>query len=237
MGLASTFFYTGTMLVFIKVLYSNLDTFASYNENQMLLLVFFNQMNFYLSYYWSVNNINKLIESVRLGELDLILTKPLPHLFFITTRSLSFVNFVKEGLPNLLLILIIIDWTGLISVPIRVLPAILIVVLGQISLHCFRFLFALLTFFTGHSVQVVRLSNQISDNQEIPYEGYSKGLKLFFTSIVPSLFVSGVAVSVLLGKSSSVLMSAYCILITAVFVFLANWGWRIALRNYSSASS
>lgn len=236
-GSASTMFYTLAMLIFIKAIYTNVKLFAGYTESEMLLLVFFIQLNFHIGYIWSVSNINYLIESVRVGELDLILTKPVPAMFYVTFKDLSFVNFLKEGVPNLLLLILVINWPEFSLTLGNVSFAAAILILGQICAHCFRFLFALPTFFTGNAEQLFRLSSVVTDPPEIPYDGITGNVRILFTTLIPALIASQISVSVFLGKSDALTMFVFSLGVAVVFLVIKSIGWKIALRNYTSASS
>jgi ABC-2 type transport system permease protein len=237
MGIFSTLAFTFSMLVFINVIFSNVDLFAGYTKSEMLFLFFVAQFNFYVAYIWSVNNINSLVENVRSGELDLILVKPIPDLFFISSRRIHLLTMLKEGLPTLFMFGAAVEWSKVPVVKENIPYALLIIVLGQLSVHCFRLIFGLSVFFTGNAEQVFKLSNAVTDISEIPYEGYPFGLRMLFTAFVPALIASQVAVSVALGKSQALHMLVLVLVISMVFILLANFCWRVALKGYTSASS
>lgn len=237
MGIFSTLSFTFSMLVFIHVIFSNVDLFAGYTKTDMLFLFFVAQFNFYVSYIWSVTNINSLVESVRTGELDLILSKPVPDLFYISTRRVNVLTLMKEGFPTLFVFGSAVDWSSVKLVPQNILPAFFILVCGQLCVHCFRFLFATSVFFTGNAEQIFKLSNAVTDVSEIPYEGYPYGLRMLFTAFVPALIASQLSVSVALGKSNPMQMLILVLIILLMFLAVTNLWWRNALRSYTSASS
>jgi ABC-2 type transport system permease protein len=236
-SVASTIFYTFTMLLFVKILYTNVNLFAGYSENEMVLLLFFGQLNFYADWLWSTNNILYLIESVRTGELDLILSKPIPSLFFVTFRDINLVNRIKDGVPNLLMLALVIDWSQVHTTLLNSLAALVIFVCGQVSWHCFRFLFALPVFFTGQSNQIFQLSGTFGETNDIPFEGFPDHLRIIFSTVIPSLIAAQMSASVFLGKSNALYMVLFSLVVSAILLMLKNIGWIIAIRNYSSASS
>jgi len=81
-SLGSTLFYTLTLYLFITIIYSNVKQVAGYTRDEMLFLLLLTQIGYYSDWIWSSNNISKLMDSVYAGELDIILTKPIPSLFF-----------------------------------------------------------------------------------------------------------------------------------------------------------
>lgn len=236
-GVGSTIFYTITMILFIKIVYANVKTFAGYVENEMFFLLFVSQLNVYLTWLWSYNNILYLIDSVRGGELDLILSKPVPTLFFITFNDINFIGLVKEGLPNLLFLGLVINWWDLHLTGYSVLVGLFIFICGQIAWHCFQFLSALPVFFVGHSSKIFQMAGELGDIENIPLEGFTGNLRTIFTTIIPALIVTQLSVSVALGKSAPLQMLALALGVAGAFLLLKQTGWIISLRSYSSASS
>ncbi len=236
-SVASTSFYTLTLLLFIKIIYSNVTLFAGYTENEIIFLILFSQLNFYTQYTWSLNNIVSLNDSVRSGELDLILSKPLPSLFFITFRDINLVNRLKDGLPNLILISLLINWDSIQTSWDKVVFGMVVFISGQIAWHCFRFLFALPVFFVGQSSQIFQISGTLENTANIPLEAFTGKLRTLFVNIIPTLIAAQMSVSIILGKSSAPKMLLVVLPTTLVFLILEKIGWIISLRNYSSASS
>ncbi|MBD3365938.1 hypothetical protein GF360_01190 [candidate division WWE3 bacterium] len=236
-GLGSTLFYTLTQLLFIQILYGNVDTFAGYTKTEMLILVFIAQFNFYVDWLWNTNNLNFLINAIREGDLDIILSRPIPALFFVTFKEISIVNRIKDSLPNVILISLFIDWSQIHTNGIRIVTAIILFILGQLAWHGFRFLFALPTFFIGNARQIFQVSGALGDLKDIPFEGFPDKLKTAFTTVIPSLIAARLSTSVLLGKTQPLPALLLASTVAVIFLILKQVGWIIALRKYSSASS
>ncbi len=77
-SLLSTTFYTLSMLLFIHILYGNVKMIAGYTKNDMLLFFLIGQIAYYITANISFEVMDDLIISVNRGDLDLILTKPIP---------------------------------------------------------------------------------------------------------------------------------------------------------------
>jgi len=236
-GLGSTFFYSISMYLFIKIIYSNVSQFAGYSENEMLFLLLITQFNYYVDWVWSTNNISKLMDSVYAGELDLILSKPIPSLFFLTFRDISLINRLKDGVPNIILISLLIDWNQFSFDLTKVLAGVTIFICGQISWHCFSFLFALPVFKLGKNKQIYETSIALGNTNSIPYEGFNDLFKFIFTIVIPSLITPQIFVSVVLGKTDFTNITLTCVGVAIMFLLFKEIGWRWALKNYTSATS
>jgi len=135
------------------------------------------------------------------------------------------------------LISFLIDWKNIYTSWDKVLIGIFIFICGQVSWHCFRFLFALPVFFIGQSGQLFQLSGTLAETNDIPLEGFTGALRTVFISIIPSLITAQMSVSVILGKSNPLPMLLIALTVAVSFLILKQIGWIISLRHYSSASS
>ena len=96
-GLASTMTYMITYLIFLSIIYSRVDSIAGYNYSQMLLFTFVGQLSFYSIWIWSHQNIVRLGQDVNSGKLDLILSKPLPALWYVTFQKINLTMLFFHG--------------------------------------------------------------------------------------------------------------------------------------------
>lgn len=236
-SLASTIFYLAASLIFLDVLYANVNFFAGYSKNEMLFLLFISQINFYAEGSWSRSNLRLLSENVRNGNLDFILTRPIPALFYSTFQRIYFLSFVRDDVPNLIVLLVLIEWKSLNINFSSALCGIAIIILGQIAWHCFNFLFAISVFWHGESKQIFYVAIALRGDDKIPYEGFSKSLKILFLSIIPAIIAGTLSVSVILGKSNGPKMLALSAIVAIIFITLKIYFWKLALKNYTSASS
>jgi len=227
-------FYVGSFLLFISVLYQNIDSIAGYQKQEILLLVMIGQLSYYSYSFWGQSPL-KLVYQVNNGALDYLLTKPVSSLFMATTLSIkpldAIINFLGPFTPAWL----IIDWSQL-DLHINNLPfAAVILLCGVILFHQTQFILSMIVFWTGNGKQASYLIYAAS-SQSIPLEGFSTSLKLIFTAVIP-VYASSVVTSVILGKSSPVFWLAATLSVTLIFSIAKRALWRLALRQYSSASS
>ncbi len=233
----STLFYTLALLLFINVLYSNVKTLAGYSKNEMMFLVLVGQIGFYFGWSMFAQSVEILNDDIQTGALDFILIKPVPSLFFVSFRWFPVISMLRDSIPTLLVIISLIDWHSLNLVGTNVLFGIFIFACGQIIWHCIRFLLVLPAFWFGNARAIHSIAYALEDSHNLPLEGYTKNIKILFTIIIPIIVVGAVTGSVMLGKSNGLFMSAQSFLVTLVFVFIINVLWKVALRNYTSASS
>lgn len=233
----STLFYTLALLLFVNVLYSNIKTFAGYTKNEMMFLVFIGQLGFYIGWGLFSESIEILNDDIQKGSLDFILIKPVPSLFFVTFRWFPLVSMLRDSVPTMIVIFYLIDWKSLALSAVNIWPGIFIFICGQVLWHCIRFLLVLPAFWFGNAKAVYSIAYTLSETHDLPLEGYTKSMRILFTTILPIIILAAVSGSVMLGKSNGPVMALWSFAVTCIFVFIINVLWKIALRNYTSASS
>lgn len=228
--------YALSYLLFIGVIYDKVQTVAGYTHDEILFFVLMGTATFFLLYIWCYDSLDMLRRDVNNGNLDLMLTKPMPQLFYFSTRSISLLQLTKEsGLP-MLIVALAINWHALSFGAWPVVAGFIIFCLSIVILHCLQFLLTLPVFWLGESAEISSLIYGISDF-DLPYEGFPKFLKFSLTYLLPVLFAAGIPTSVMLGKSNPNVMLVIAISVTIGLMLLRQWGWKTALRNYTSASS
>ena len=150
-NMVSTLFYILATIVFVDILYANVDTIASYTRAEMLLYIFIGQVGFYILWGVSYSGLDSLIEDVRKGDLDLVLLKPLPTLFYLETRRFRIIRMIRDGVAPMLVISFVVPWNELALEPHAVIAGIIIMIIGYICLHIYMLFFSLPVFWIGES--------------------------------------------------------------------------------------
>lgn len=235
----STMFYTLAVLIFIKVIYSNVQIVAGYSYNEMLLYFFVYQLTYYGNVIVTVRNLNDLIPDVNSGNLDMVLVKPVPTLFFLMTRSISVVSIMTDAIPPILAIIFSINWHSLIISPLQLMVGFFVWIFGLVALHVFQLLASLPAFWFGESQNILDLASSTASasGTMIPLEGYSQNLQKLFGTVIPMLIASGFTASILLGKSNPALLFVWALIVAIVSLWIRNLAWKFSLKHYTSASS
>jgi len=236
-NLFSTVFYTAAMLLFINVLYSNVKTFAGYTFNEMMFLSFVGQMGFYISWGIFDQNDDLLMDDIQKGTLDFVLIKPVPSLFFVSFRRIALVSTLRDGVPTLVVLGSLVQWSALPFGFTNTIFGTLIFICGLVLWHCIRFLLIFPAFWLGNAKGIYSVSYKLTETNNLPLQGYGNGFRIFFSVVVPILFLSAISGSVMLGKSDGGTMLFYAFFVTTIFLAILNLAWKSALKNYTSASS
>lgn len=144
-----------------------------------------------------------------------------------------------DGFPPTLAIIFSINWSALYISSANLIYGICIFIFGLVALNVFQLLAALPVFWWGESESIVDLAGFIGagSGTMIPLEGYSRPLQFILGTIIPVLIATAFSTSAILGKSNAPLLFFWSFAIAALAILLRNVAWKIAIRNYTSASS
>lgn len=232
----STLLYTASYILFLNIIFGNVKSLAGYSLNDMLFFSLIGQASFHMLYTWSFDNMENLIESVHQGEMDLLLTKPLPTLFYVSTRQFSLVRLVRDAFLPMAMISLLINWPALDLSFGRILAGLVIFICGQWAMHVLQFLLVLPAFWNGQSQALLRIC-YVFTNPDIPLQGLTKFWRVLLTTVLPISLPVAASVSVMLGRSNASFMVSWSLILTATATLVRFLAWRKALGAYNSASS
>lgn len=181
-------------------------------------------------------NIKVFSEKVRLGGLDILLTKPIDSQFIITLGAPKVKKIVEAAA-------IIIFYTIIFKFRIQVnaqwvhLPMFLILFAsGLVVDYSIRLILNIFSIWFISIDNINALWEGFMNMAQYPISIFTKTLKIIFLTFLPIGLLANVPTLALLGehKLHLLLLSVFC----ALFFFLiARFFWMFAMKRYSSASS
>src|SRR6185503_15867192 len=105
-------------ILFIDQLFARVGHFAGYSKNDFYFLFFVSQLGFYLCYYGIFFPMQRLVESVRNGNFDLLLLKPVPHRAFLYISGMQMYELLLTAAPSLLIMALLINWSIIAVTPL-----------------------------------------------------------------------------------------------------------------------
>jgi ABC-2 type transport system permease protein len=180
-------------------------------------------------------NMTRLIEEVRDGKLDFILTKPEDSQVLVSVREVRIWQVVDVGSGAIVL------GVGLSRIPtdVGVADALafgLALLLGAVLVYCFWLVLATAAFWVVNMWHAVELFDGIFQTGRWPIGIYPPWLRVGVTFLVPIAFAVTVPAEALTSRLS--LQTLALALVFAVVLFtVTRWFWRFGLRSYSGASA
>ena len=237
-GLLSKLIYNTMFLLFIDQLFARVGQFAGYTKNDFLFLYFVSQFGFYICYYGIFFPMQRLVETVRNGNFDLLLLKPVPHRSFLYISGMQLYELLLTALPSMLILLFIINWSAIHITPLSFICGLIVWLSGIVICNTLVFSLSLPVFKSGEATDVLNKTfYSVTSMSQMPYSKLPLAIKVGALVIFPQILIAGGASEVLLGKTDMILTAAVVGLCAVVSAIVAQLLWKYALRNYTSVSS
>ncbi len=208
-------------------------TFDGWSWNEALVVLGIFTLLQGISATFLVPNLNKIVEYVQEGTLDFVLLKPISSQFWLSAHTVS-----PWGLPDLFFGSGIVFYAGynLGFAPLAYLALLPPLMLGIVSLYSLWFILGSTSIWFVKVYNVTEVLRSLLEAGRFPIEGYPAAYRVFFTFIIPVVFLTTVPAQTALGRSEPTWLLGSALLATGLFQ-VSRWFWQFALRFYTSASS
>jgi ABC-type uncharacterized transport system, permease component len=181
-------------------------------------------------------NISSIPEYVRMASLDMYLTKPVDPLFMISFRKFD----LGLGVPNYAagIVMIVVSWTKC-GVPVtftNVCGYIAFTLLGCVITYPVLLIPVLVSFWTVKSDSLTGSIWALWDFNNMPMTIYNRMVQLAGVFIIPIFIITNFAPMFVFGILPVPYM-LYALAAVPLFLGIAFFVWKKAVRRYSSASS
>jgi ABC-2 type transport system permease protein len=234
--LVESLWFVGQLL-FIEVIYSEVDAIGDWTKWDMVLLVGTYQIISQIFQAFFYLNLTNLPELVRTGKLDFVLLQPIDSQFTVSLRQ-----FGIDGVVNALVGIAIVAYSlfklQVIPSPAQVMLYLVAVGLG-ISIHYAAMLaLATISFWVVRTQGIIYGYYSIINLARYP-DSMFKGLaKFVFNWVVPIVVVTNVPARLLIHATSNPWpLLGHLAVASAVMLLACRLLWKVALNRYSSASS
>jgi ABC-2 type transport system permease protein len=223
-------------LAFIGVIYLHTDRIGTWTQWEVVMLMgaaHFIQQIFTALF---LNNCAQLSELVRTGRLDFLLLLPVNTRFVISFRQVDLGAFVNAA-SALAVMAYASSRLGLVPGPAQIGGFLVLAAAGVLIHYSLMFLLSTVSFWTVRAQGIVWGYYNLFNLARLPDEAFRGAFKVVFTFVLPMLLVTNVPVRLLIGKLEAP-SSILTLLVMAGGCFLVSeWGWRVSVKRYTSASS
>lgn len=233
----STVIFTLVQIALVELLFGNVTTIAGFIKNDIYFLLLIGQIAFYLQVNITFTPATVFAEDVNRGTLDFILTRPIPHQWHIFTKEISVLQMLRDSLPPLVPVVLIIDWSALSITALTLLAGVMIFLAGFIIDHILIYCLALTSFWSGSSTYILNYFWAERSETKLPFEALSAWFRVAAFSIFPVLILTSLSASVMLGFSQWQLWLPLSVIVASMALLFWRYMWSKAIRQYSSASS
>lgn len=232
--IATDIFWYLAQIITFETIYSHTDNIGGWTIEHMrvFLGVLFVVDAVYMILFH--DNLDRMSERVRKGEMDLLLAKPVSSQFMLSCQRVSTALFGNLMIGTSWLI-----WS-LYSLPSfqwsRLILLILLIPCGVLALYAMRFIFAASAVIFTKSENLQYLWYQIYKLGMRPDSIYFPWLKFLLLTAFPVGLIASVPAQSLVQTPNGLLIF-WTFSWTATLLYLSHRFWRFALKFYSSASS
>jgi ABC-2 type transport system permease protein len=180
-------------------------------------------------------NMVRLMEDIRKGTLDFVLTKPEDAQVLISVREIRIWQ-VVDGLVGAVVILVAVTQLQTSVGLLQALAFGLAFVLGGLTIYCFWLILTVGAFWVIRMDQIVELFEGVYQSGRWPVTIYPGWLRVSLTFLVPIAFAVTVPAQALTGRltpDTFLLATGF----TLALLAFTRWWWRFGLKHYAGASS
>ncbi|SFA49673.1 ABC-2 type transport system permease protein [Parageobacillus thermantarcticus] len=234
-NLISSFFGIGIAVLTVNIFFYQTDQLGGWTYADVLVLLgVFNTLRGMIDFALRPN-MPRLLEHVRRGTLDYILTKPVDSMFYVSFRHLVFWRLID--------VLLGIGVIGYGLIKKHYIPSLVDVIVFIVTIAAsFVLIYSLWMLLMTTSFWVIRIDDlsfifdSFFETARFPVGMYRGWVRIVLTYVLPAAVITNMPALSLLGKwnMATALIAA---LLALVFLWLARRFWRFALRFYTSASS
>ena len=180
-------------------------------------------------------NMTMLMQDIKNGTFDFVLTKPVGAQLFASARSVQ----IWQGtdiLAGLTVIVVAVARLGERVTVASVLAFVVLLAIGTVIIYCFWMLLTVTAFWVVQVEQIVELFEGVFQAGRWPISIYPGWLRLGLTFVVPVGFAVTVPAQALTGRLTAGTW-VLAVGLAAVLSIATRWYFRRGLRRYSGASS
>ena len=224
-------------LVFINVIFSQVNQIGDWTKWQMVLLVGTHQIIGQVFQAFFYTNLVNIPELVRTGKLDFVLLQPVDGQFTVSFRQFGLDSIVNT-LVGIGIVIYSLAQLHIIPSPGQILLYITTIFLGVTIHYSVMLILGIASFWIVRSQGLIWGYYQLFSLARYPDVVFKGVIKFIFSWIVPVVVVTNVPTRVLMTAASTPwYLIAHLLTASLLMIFVSRMLWTMGLNRYSSASS
>jgi len=180
-------------------------------------------------------NMERLINDVRQGTLDYVLTKPDDSQVLVSVREIRIWHLVDVVLGIVILVIAANEVPGTLGGS-GLLSFVVALALGASMVYCFWLILTTAAFWIVRMDEIVDLFQGVYQAGRWPVTIYPDWLRVGLTFLVPIAFAVTVPAEAFTSRLTASTLGLAALFALALLLF-TRWLWRTGLRRYSGASA
>ncbi|MBN1563142.1 MAG: ABC-2 family transporter protein [Anaerolineae bacterium] len=228
--------YLCAKLSYVVVVYRSNVTINGFTPDAMLFFIgTFVMLTGGYAGLFMINNF-RLRTTIRDGNLDLLMTKPVSLQFLVTMRQANLTLLGVDVIAGI--IIVVIAWSRLgIAITLWTVGGYIALLMVSLVVSYSLFLLPnLLSFWLLNTSSIANITDSFWDFNSMPMVIYSGWIRLIGVFILPIFVLTNFPTLFVLDKMPTHYL-IWAALLPILLLFLVRWVWLRGLRNYNSASS
>jgi ABC-2 type transport system permease protein len=226
---------TGGEAFTLWIIFSNTKSLADWNLPELIVVMgVFRTMIGVISLVIAPN-MRAIMDDIRQGTLDYVLTKPINSQFYASVRKIILFRLADIALG---LVLVVVGCVMLSAdVPIsHVAQFAGLLVAGVVIIYSFWLVLATTAFWFIRLDNIEMVFWNLFEAARYPVDIYRPWLRWLLTFMLPVAFLTTIPPGILTGKTEPIRLAA-ALIIAPLALAGASLFWRMGLRHYSGASA
>lgn len=228
-------FWMATIFLMIEILFGHTVLLAGWTRGEIYLLSVFWMLSDEISIFLFSNNLYDLASKINEGTLDILITKPINTLFFVSMQYVG-VRAILRFVSYFAVLIFVINHFYIQLTFFKIILAFCFLLCGVFINYSVSLILNTFNFWFEKIENINILWDSFLGTGKFPLEAFTKGLRVLFLTFLPVAYLGYFPTLIALGKSPA-FMFAIIPLFTAFFLIIAISFWNFSLRRYSSASS
>jgi ABC-2 type transport system permease protein len=225
----------GTGLAVLALVFSQTTALNGWSEPELLIVMGVHILMGGVIGMVIQPNMVRLMEDIRRGSLDFVLTKPEDPQVLVSVRDIQIWQAV-DGLTGAIVIVVAVAQLGGAVGLGQALLFGLAFVLGGLTIYCFWLILTVGAFWVVRIDQIVELFEGVYQSGRWPVTIYPGWLQASLTFLVPIAFAVTVPAQALTGRLTPGTLALAAGFSIALLAF-TRWWWTFGLTRYSGASA
>jgi ABC-2 type transport system permease protein len=219
----------------LSIIFSHADNLGGWKPDELLAVV-----GIYFLVGGLINlviqpSMQKLMEDVRQGTLDFLLTKPEDSQVLVSVRQVQIWKVVDIVLGLTLVTIAVIRLGATVSLWSAT-SFVLMLLAGAVIIYSFWLILSTITFWFVKVDNILVIFQSMYEAGRWPVSIYPAWLRVILTFMVPVAFAVTIPAEAAVGRLTPTMLLGGLALAVAMFV-AARWFWRFGIKHYSGASA
>lgn len=234
-GMFAFLFSQSAGLLFLYVIFQNINALAGFSIDQILLMYGISLIPKGIDHL-IFDNLWLLPRTIRQGQMDRYLLRPIPPLYaFLVERFQP--DAFGEIILGIALTVITLLRLSVTLTAFHIIGLISFILVGIFVFTALKLITSSTSFWLKNSYPLMQITYDMSDYTKYPLLIFPKFIQLLMTFIIPFALVSYYPTLFILGETSFIQAFGYLVIVTVLLSLLGLWVWKKGLKHYESTGS